>query len=64
MAALEPTSLASFSHAPANPGSGERQLAVSGNALDHTAIRVGHVDSGQGFEVGAGANHRHTLTTH
>ena len=24
-----------------NPGSGDRQLAVSGNALDHTAIRAG-----------------------
>ena len=24
-----------------NPGSDERQLAVSGNTLDHTAIRVG-----------------------
>ena len=24
-----------------NPDSGERQLAVSGNALDHTAIRAG-----------------------
>ena len=26
-----------------NPGSGERQLAVSGNALDHSAIRAGPV---------------------
>ena len=47
-----------------NPGSGERQLAVSGNALDHAAIREGHIGSGQGFVVGAGANHRHTLTNH
>ena len=39
-----------------NPGSGERQLADSGNAVDHTTIRAGHVGSCQGFVVGAGAN--------
>ena len=35
-----------FSHMPwwnLNPDSGERQLAVSGNALDHTAIWAGLV---------------------
>ena len=43
----------------------ERQLAVNGNALDHTAIRTGHVRSGQGFKLkGAVANHRLTLTNH
>ena len=40
-----PKSLATFSHAPVvyAPGhlNGERQLAVSGNALDHMAIRAG-----------------------
>ena len=25
-----------------NPGSGERQLTVTGNSLDHTTIRAGH----------------------
>ena len=36
-------SLATFLHAPdgiSNPGSGERQLAVSDNALVHTAIKA------------------------
>ena len=41
---LNPTSLKPFSHAPtglSNPGSSERQLAISGKALDHTAIGAG-----------------------
>ena len=39
----------------------ERQLAVNGNALDHTAIRTGPVRSGQGFKLkGAVANHWHS----
>ena len=35
-------------------GSGERQLAVSGNALDHTAIGaglLGRMDAGQWLET-------------
>ena len=38
-----PMSLATFSHAPGGirARSGERQLAVSGNALEHPAIRAG-----------------------
>ena len=31
-----------------NPGSGERQLEVIGNALDHTAIRAGQTLLGLG----------------
>ena len=47
---LDPTSMASVSHAAAGiqtPGSDERQLAVIGNASDHTAIRADHVRRGQ-----------------
>ena len=29
------------SHRDSNPGSGERQLTISGNALDYSAIRTG-----------------------
>ena len=47
---LDPTSMASFSHTAAGiqtPGSEERQLAVIGNASDHTAIRADNVRRGQ-----------------
>ena len=46
---LDPTSMASFSHATAGiqtSGSDERQ-AVIRNASDHTAIRADHVRCGQ-----------------
>ena len=41
---FNPKSLASFSHAPVRKlylDGGERQLAVSGNTLDHLATRAG-----------------------
>ena len=50
---------------PGNQSSSERQLAVNSNALNHTAIKAGYIESGHGIvEKGAGANHRHTLTNH
>ena len=45
---LDTTAVASFSHASANPGSDEIQLAGNINASDHTSIRAGRVGHGRG----------------
>ena len=46
--------MASFFHTSAgsNPGSDERQLAVIGNASDHTAIRAGRIGRGRSYSKG------------